>query len=185
MTFCITGSYQISTSRLRLSSGVRGLGRIWTTAASRHNPLGVFSAMIFDFLPPEMPADAITPAILQAADQISRHWTSTQVGVLRPGSEAHKHEVCRMFRETFNPYRPSVIAWPELSPEELQRVKSLPIWDIAVHTEGRARMRFAAYAGTLADPDMRDAIMLNAWEENRHREVLSKMVEAYGIRLAV
>src|SRR5205814_1541059 len=89
----------------------------------------------------------------------------------------------RMFRETFNPYRPAVIAWPQLSPEELLRVKSLPIWDIAVHTEGRARMRFAAYAGTLADPDMRDAIMLNAWEENRHKEVLSKMVEAYGIKL--
>jgi len=140
--------------------------------------------MIFDFLPPEMPADSVTSAMIQAADQISRHWTSTQAGVLRPGSEAHKREVCRMFRETFNPYRPAVIAWPELAPEALQRVRSLPIWDIAVHTEGRARMRFAAYAGTLADTDMRDAIMLNAWEENRHREVLSKMVEAYGIKLA-
>jgi hypothetical protein len=140
--------------------------------------------MIFDFLPPEKPADAITPATIEAADRISRHWASTQVGVLRRGSEAHKREVCRMFRETFNPYRPAVITWPELSTEALQRVKSLPIWDIAVHTEGRARMRFAAYAGTLADPDMRDAIMLNAWEENRHKEVLSKMVEAYGIKLA-
>ena len=130
-----------------------------------------------------MPADVIAPATIQAADQTSRHWTSTQVGVLRLGSEAHKREVCRMFRETFNPYRPAVIAWPELSPEALQRVRSLPIWDIAVHTEGRARMRFAAYAGTLADPDMSDAIMLNAWEENRHKEVLSKMVEAYGIKL--
>ena len=141
-------------------------------------------AHVFDPLGHEMPMDAITPAIIQAADQISRHWTSAQAGVLRPGSEAHKREVCRMFRETFNPYRPTVIAWPELNPEELRRVKSLPIWDIALHTEGRARLRFAAYAGTLADPDMRDAIMLNAWEENRHKEVLSKMVEAYGIKLA-
>src|SRR5689334_24259858 len=131
-----------------------------------------------DFRPPETPAGAVTSATIQAADRISRHWTSTEVGELRRGSDAHKREVCRMFRETFNPYRPSVIAWPKLSPDELQRVRSLPIWDIAVHTEGRARMRFAAYAQSVADPEVRDAIMLNAWEENRHKEVLSKLVEA-------
>jgi len=136
-----------------------------------------------DILPPGMRAASATPSSIEAAARTSRQWTSTLAGAPRPGSEAHKREVCRMFRETFNPYRPAVIAWPQLSPEELRRVKSLPIWDIAVHTEGRARMRFAAYAGTLADPDMRDAIMLNAWEENRHKEVLSKMVEAYGIAL--
>src|SRR5258708_39706189 len=88
------------------------------------------SAMDFDFLAPEMPAEPVTSATIQAANQIARHWTSAQVGVLRPGSDAHKHEVCRMFRETFNPYRPAVIAWPELSPEERRRVRSLPIWDI-------------------------------------------------------
>ena len=136
------------------------------------------------FVPPELPADPATPAAVNAADRISRYWTSTQTGTLPPGSEAHKREVCRMFRETFNPYRPSVIAWPELSPHELQRVTSLPIWDIAVQTEGRARLRFAAYASSVADPDMQAAIMLNAWEENRHKEVLSKLVETYGITLA-
>src|SRR5229473_5763711 len=159
------------------------LGNTKAKAAVGHDNVLEAEARMFD-LRPEMPAEPVTSATIQAADQIARHWTSAQVGVLRPGSDAHKHEVCRMFRETFNPYRPAVIAWPELSPEELRRVRSLPIWDIAVHTEGRARVRFAAYAATLADPDMRDAIMLNAWEENRHREVLSKMVEAYGIKLA-
>jgi hypothetical protein len=154
-----------------------------TKAAIERDGVLETDACAFDFLPPEIPADRVTPATIEAADRIARHWVSTEVGALRAGSEAHKREVCRMFRETFNPYRPSVIAWPELHPEELQRLKSLPIWDIALHTEGRARMRFAAYAATLADPDMRDAIMLNAWEENRHKEVLAKMMEAYGIKL--
>ena len=95
-------------------------------------------------------------------------------GALRPGSEAHKREVCRMFHETFNPYRPSIIAWPKLSPEELQRVTSLPIWDVAVHTESRARLRFATYANSVDDPEVRAAIVLNAWEEGRHKEVLAK-----------
>jgi hypothetical protein len=88
-----------------------------------------------------------------------------------------------MFRETFNPYRPAVIKWPKLSPDMLQRLTSLPIWDIAVHTEGRARLRFASYAATLRTPEMRDAVMLNAWEENRHKEVLSNLVKTYGIPL--
>ena len=30
---------------------------------------------------------------------------------------------------------------------------------------------------------MRDAMALNAWEESRHKEVLSRLVEAYGIPL--
>jgi hypothetical protein len=89
-----------------------------------------------------------------------------------------------MFRDTFNPYRPAVLAWPALEPAALARIVALPIWDIAVQTEGKARLRMAAYAGTVADPDMRAALALNAWEENRHKEVLARMVAAYGIRLA-
>lgn len=88
-----------------------------------------------------------------------------------------------MFRETFNPYRPSVIAWPTLSAEALERVKSLPIWDIAVHTEGKARLKMALYAATVTDPDRRAAIALNAWEESRHKDVLKELVQAYGIAL--
>jgi hypothetical protein len=41
-----------------------------------------------------------------------------------------------------------------------------------------------AYARSLADPAWREAIERNAWEENRHKEVLSSLVGAYGIRLA-
>jgi hypothetical protein len=88
-----------------------------------------------------------------------------------------------MFRETFNPYRPAVIAWPKLADAQRDRIVSLPIWDIAVQTEGRARTFMAAYAATVQDPDFRDALALNAWEESRHKEVLSGLVQAYGIEL--
>jgi len=125
-----------------------------------------------------------TPSNVEAADRTARHWTSVEPDSLDPGSTAHKRAICAMFQETFNPYRPSVIAWPTLSPDELRRLQSLPIWDIAVQTEGRARLSFAAYADSLDDAEMRAAIMLNAWEENRHKEVLSHMVRAYGIKVA-
>jgi hypothetical protein len=149
-----------------------------------HDDLFTTQMRTLGFSRPELPVDPPGAAAMAAADRIARHWTSTHVGVLRPGSEAHKREVCRMFHETFNPYRPSIISWPKLSPEILQRVTSLPIWDVAVHTESRARLRFATYAGSVEDPQVRSAVALNAWEESRHKEVLANLVQAYGIPLA-
>lgn len=147
------------------------------------NDLFVATMAAAGFVPPELPEERPKPEALEAADRISRSWTSSRAGPLHIGSSDHLHETCRMFRETFNPYRPAVIEWPKLSPDMLQRLTSLPIWDIAVHTEGRARLRFASYAATLQMPELRDAVMLNAWEENRHKEVLSHLVKAYGISL--
>jgi hypothetical protein len=140
--------------------------------------------LVWRFVPPDGARSPATPSDIEAADRTARHWTSVEVGPFVPGSSEHKRAICAMFQETFNPYRPSVIAWPVLNPEELQRLKSLPIWDIAVQTEGRARLSFAAYADSLDDAEMRSTIMLNAWEENRHKEVLSHLVRAYGIELA-
>jgi hypothetical protein len=89
-----------------------------------------------------------------------------------------------MFHETFNPYKPSVIPWPELDTEALTRLTSLPIWDIAVQTEGKARLRMLSYSAALRDPALSEAIGLNGWEEGRHKEVLSNLVQTYGIVLA-
>nr|WP_249732258.1 ferritin-like domain-containing protein [Roseococcus sp. SDR] len=119
-----------------------------------------------------------------AADARARHWKSPLPGRLKPGSPEHKQAMCAMFAETFNPYKPSVINWPKLDEEALHRITSLPIWDIAVQTEGKARLRMSAYAETLKDPELRETIARNGWEENRHKEVLSRLVEAYGIPLA-
>ncbi|MGH7153171.1 MAG: ferritin-like domain-containing protein, partial [Acetobacteraceae bacterium] len=58
-----------------------------------------------------------------------------------------------------------------------------PIWDIAVQTEGRARLRIRSYAGRVLDALLREALELMAFEEGRHKEVLSNLVTAYGIEL--
>ncbi|GAN76016.1 ferritin-like domain-containing protein [Acidisphaera rubrifaciens] len=118
-----------------------------------------------------------------AADHGARFWRSPAAS-LPIGSAAHKTAFCRMFHETFNPYKPSVIDWPRLEPEARDRLVSLPIWDIAVQTEGKAKLRMLAYAYSVTDPDLRAAVELNGWEEGRHREVLGNLVEAYGIKLA-
>jgi hypothetical protein len=102
---------------------------------------------------------------------------------IRLGSEAHKSLFCAALLDTFNPYKPSVIAWPKLEADALARVTSLPIWDIAVETENKASLRMLAYARLVRDPLVRQALELNGWEESRHRHVLSALVSAYGIRL--
>ena len=103
---------------------------------------------------------------------------------IRLGSDVHKSLFCRTLLDTFDPYKPAVIDWPKLDSETRDRLVSLPIWDIAVQTEGKARLNVASYAAVTLDPLLRKAIELNAFEEGRHKHVLSNLVAAYGIQLA-
>ena len=114
----------------------------------------------------------------------SRFWQWETAGQIRLGSDAHKRLFSRMLLDTHNPYKPAVIDWPKLSEDARNRVTSLPIWDIAVQTEGWAQQRVRRYGETITDPVLKEAIELNAFEEGRHKVVLSNMVAAYGIELA-
>ncbi|MBV8119345.1 MAG: ferritin-like domain-containing protein [Alphaproteobacteria bacterium] len=123
-------------------------------------------------------------AIVEAADRTAREWRAAGTDPILPGTEAHKIAFCRMLLDTHNRYKPAVIDWPPLEPEARDRLVALPIWDIAVQTEGKARQRVLGYAKTISDPLLREAIELDGFEEGRHKEVLSNLVEAYGIHLA-
>ncbi|WP_244849937.1 ferritin-like domain-containing protein [Caballeronia sp. SL2Y3] len=126
-------------------------------------------------------SDTLTPV---EADHAMRNWIYRSEGRIRIGSEMHKRMFCEMLLTTHNPYKPAVIEWPKLDPAALRRVTSLPIWDIAVQTEGRASIRVATYAASVSDPLLNEALRMNGGEEARHKLVLSKLVEAYGIELA-
>ena len=122
--------------------------------------------------------DAVT------ADWAMRNWSGREPGAIKIGSDAHKRLFASMLLETHNPYKPAVIEWPKLAPDVLKRVTGLPIWDIAVQTEGRASIRVKTFAARVLDPLLREAMDMDAAEEMRHKVVLSKLVEAYGIKLA-
>jgi hypothetical protein len=100
---------------------------------------------------------------------------------VRIGSEAHKALFCRAFLDSHDRYKPAVIAWPELDAAALRRLASLPIWRMAVETEGYASLRMEAMAAASGDPLVREAIALNAFEERRHKDVLGHMLRFYGI----
>ena len=107
-----------------------------------------------------------------------------QTGPVEIGSEAHKTLFCRTLLDTFNPYRPAVLDWPKLDDAARTRLVQLPIWDIALQTEGKAGLRVKAYGEDVSDPLLAKAIALNAFEESRHKLVLANLVQAYGIVLA-
>lgn len=111
------------------------------------------------------------------------NWSYPDRGHLAPGSAEHRDAFCRLLTDTYNPYKPAVIAWPRLSDEELARLSALPFWDTAVAIEGRASLRMQWQADRLADKQIAAALSLNAAEERRHKEVLHNMLTFYRIEL--
>lgn len=127
---------------------------------------------------------ALDTEAIEAADRAARVWDAGRAGPIVLGSGAHKDAFCRMLIDTHNPYRPSVVDWPILAPEARDRLVGLPIWDIAMQTEGNASLRVLTYAETITDPLLREAVEIDGFEETRHKQVLSNLVQAYGIQLA-
>lgn len=104
-------------------------------------------------------------------------------GRFRLGSREHLTVLSRMLLDSHDPYRPALIEWPKLDAETQEKITSLPIWDIAVATEGRASMNVKTYAEMIRQPLLKAATEMNAFEEARHKLVLADMVQAYGIVL--
>ena len=123
-------------------------------------------------------------AAIATADHLMRHWQGHEPGSVRIGSDRHKQLFCRMLLETHNPYKPAKIEWPVLDEPAKARLLSLPIWDIAVQTEGRASIRVKTFAARVDDGVLRPALEMDGAEEARHKDVLSNLVAAYGIALA-
>jgi hypothetical protein len=105
-------------------------------------------------------------------------------GNIAIGSDTHLALFCNMLLETHNPYKPAVLDWPKLGDSARERLVSLPIWDMAVQTEGKASIRVLSYLDCVDDSLLKRAIEMDGFEEARHKRVLHNLVEAYGIALA-
>jgi hypothetical protein len=106
-------------------------------------------------------------------------------GRIRLGSEEHLRLFCLELLETHDPYRPRILDWPKLSRETRDRLVSLPIWDIAVQTEGKAGLNVRTFAEQFAQEGLlKEALTMDAFEEGRHKMVLGNMVKSYDIALA-
>ncbi|HUK59577.1 MAG TPA: hypothetical protein VLV50_10145 [Stellaceae bacterium] len=97
------------------------------------------------------------------------------------GSEAHKALFCRHFHATYQDYVPAELPWPELDEAALERLRAVPFWQEVWHTERRAGAIVRAFAETVSDAALREAIDLQGFEEARHAELIRVMIARYGI----
>jgi hypothetical protein len=101
---------------------------------------------------------------------------------MRSGSEAHKALFCGFLVATHRAWQPERLAWPELDDAALAPLRALPFWGEALATERETARKISAYAEAVRDPLLREAIVLQGLEEERHARLLEVMMKRYGIR---
>ncbi|RUT24371.1 hypothetical protein C0V97_16995, partial [Asaia sp. W19] len=82
------------------------------------------------------------------------------MSVIEPGSEAHKHYFCQQFIDTHQVFDPETLPWPELTDEELARLRAVPFWQEVYHTERRAGAIVDAFTPQIIDPEVKEAVRL-------------------------
>lgn len=102
---------------------------------------------------------------------------------MKIGSDAHKGLFCHSFIRSHRRFEPELLPWPDLDPEALDRVQKVPFWPEVLHTEMRAIEIIDAFAPTVADPLVREAIDLMGYEEKRHGRLVRCLIDRYGITL--
>lgn len=98
------------------------------------------------------------------------------------GSEDHKELFCRSFIDSHKQYEPDQLPWPDLDGPDLERLRAVPFWEEVLHTERAAGAKVEAYAATIHDPLLREAVALQGIEESRHARLLQFMIQHYGIK---
>ncbi|MBO0735082.1 MAG: hypothetical protein J2P48_00720 [Alphaproteobacteria bacterium] len=100
---------------------------------------------------------------------------------MKIGSHEHKERFCRQFIASHCRFDPGALTWPDLDQAALDRLRGIPFWQEVLYTERRAGAIVAAYARTIADPLVREAVALQGLEEARHAELLRVMIRRYDI----
>jgi hypothetical protein len=99
------------------------------------------------------------------------------------GSAEHRRVLARFFLDTHVDYVPEAIRWPALTAEALHKLTGLPFWQEAVATENVTSNTVSAAAALESDPEVRKAIELQGFEEQRHARLLSKLAAHYRIAI--
>ena len=107
----------------------------------------------------------------------------TKTYPMKFGSDAHKDLFCRSFIDSYLNYEPETMPWPELDDLYLERLRGIPFWQQALTTEQRAGKMVTAFAETIDDPTIRDAIALQGEEETRHGRLIAKLIRTYDVEV--
>jgi len=102
---------------------------------------------------------------------------------MKIGSEAHKELFCQSFMASYLEYTPEELPWPQLGEAALDFLRGIPFWEEALDTERQAGAKISAYAATVSDPVLREALALQGREETRHGRMIKTLIKTYGIEI--
>ena len=100
---------------------------------------------------------------------------------MRAGTPEHRELFCRTFIDTHVTFEPEALPWPRLEGVDLARLQAFPFWRYARSIEQRAGRMVTAFAATVDDPLIREAVALQGVEETRHGRLMAHAIERYGI----
>jgi hypothetical protein len=102
---------------------------------------------------------------------------------MRPGTPEHRDLFCRTFIDSHVAFEPEALPWPELDQFYLERLHAFPLWSYARAIEQRAGRMVSAFARTLDDPLIREAVAVQGIEETRHGHLMTHVMERYGVNV--
>ncbi|OLP16117.1 hypothetical protein BST81_23115 [Leptolyngbya sp. 'hensonii'] len=101
---------------------------------------------------------------------------------MKIGSTEHKELFCKTFLDSHRQFEPEQLPWPEMDEKSLQRLLSIPFWGEAIRIEQRAGLMVSAFAETIQDPVIQEAIALQGVEEARHGRLIKHMTDRYHLQ---
>lgn len=100
---------------------------------------------------------------------------------MKIGSQAHKDLFCREFLAAHRRYEAEDLAWPDFDDVALGRLRAIPFWQEALANETDAGAMIARLADGVEDPQIREAVALQGFEEARHARILRYLLRRYDI----
>src|SRR3984893_16605853 len=108
---------------------------------------------------------------------------SAAAPTIQIGSAEHRQILARFFLDSHVDFVPESIVWPQLADATRERLTGLPFWQEAVGTENITSNTVAAAARLEPDPEIRKAIEMQGFEENRHARLLVALTSHYRIKV--
>jgi hypothetical protein len=96
------------------------------------------------------------------------------------GSYDSKKQFCHRFTEGYD-LESNLISWPKGDSSTLERLQRIPLWSRVLQSKRDAAKIVSAFADTLSDSMIKEAITLQGQHEQHHYEALKSFAQTYDI----
>jgi tRNA isopentenyl-2-thiomethyl-A-37 hydroxylase MiaE len=100
---------------------------------------------------------------------------------MKIGSYEHKKLFCHSLVDSHIPYSPESRPWPILDALSVERVQSVPFWGEVLRTQHHGAQIVGAFAQTIKDPMVKEAVMLQGEEQKRFTAMIRSFLSTHNI----